>query len=104
MSLKYILRVVPNRDTPDGFKIFENDSVSAMYDKHLVLIRKNLIFCRNETHILLSPSAVEENDDFCEQNRMLQSAIRKYDEFDYVIDEFRKRQLNSLSIWNTVKK
>ena len=48
----------------------ENDTF-----EELVLFRKKLIFCRNETDILLSNEKLEENDLICDDNRMTQVGI-----------------------------
>ena len=48
----------------------ENDTF-----EELVLFRKKLIFCRNETDILLSNEELEENDPICDDNRMIQVGI-----------------------------
>ena len=48
----------------------ENDTF-----EQLVFFRKNLIFCRNETDVLLSNEQLEENDPICHDNRMIQVGI-----------------------------
>jgi len=48
----------------------ENDTF-----EELVFFRKNFIFCRNETDILLSNEKLEENDPICHDNRMSQVGI-----------------------------
>ena len=63
-------------------KIVENDIVDSFYEggendtfEDLVFFRKNFIFCRNDTDILLSNEKLEENDPICDDNRMIQVGI-----------------------------
>ena len=62
--------------------IVENDIVVSFYEggendtfEELVFFRKNLIFCRNETDVLLSNEQLEENDPICDNNKMIQVGI-----------------------------
>ena len=59
--------------------IVEEDNVVSFYEggeddpfEKLVFYRKNFIFCRNETNILLSKEKLDENDPICDELRMTQ--------------------------------